>query len=363
MKEHKRIVIKVGTKVIASKERALDKDRIKDIVGQIASVKSKGAEVILVTSGAIGAGMGLLGLKKRPTLLSELQATAAIGQSELMRLYSEYFKQAGYLVGQILLTQEDFNSRDRYLNIKHTINKLLEHDVVPIINENDTVATDEIKCGDNDRISSLVSDVCEADRLVILTDVDGLLDEDGKVIALVTDITSGILKLIGRKSACDLGTGGMATKLECARTVVEAGIECVMANGKKKDIILKIVNGENVGTTFTSKKARFIAKKRWIAYSSKAKGRVIVDDGAKAALLKKDRSLLASGIIDTEGSFASGDVISIVDKDGKELARGLVNYSSSEVSKIKSLKSEKFKHVLGYKGHDEVIHKDNLVIL
>lgn len=176
MEKRKKIVVKVGTKVIASKERALDKERVKDLVCQIASIKSDGVDVILVTSGAVGAGMGLLGLSKRPVQLSELQATAAIGQSHLMNLYSGYFKEEGFLVGQILLTQEDFNDRERYLNIKHTIEKLLEHNVIPIINENDTVATEEIKCGDNDRLSGLVSDLCQADKLVILTDVEGFLD-------------------------------------------------------------------------------------------------------------------------------------------------------------------------------------------
>lgn len=361
MKEYKRIVIKIGTKVITSKEKALDKERLDDLVGQISDIRRKGLDVVLVTSGAIGAGMGLLGMKKRPLELSELQATAAIGQSHLMNLYGEFFKKRGFLVGQILLTQEDFNDRQRYLNIKHTINSLLEHGVVPIINENDTVATEEIKCGDNDRISSLVSDLCQAGKLIILTDVEGLLDKDGKLVNLVADITPEILKLAGR-SHCDLGTGGMATKIECAKTVADAGIECVIANGKKKDILLKIITGEDVGTTFNSKKAKFIARKRWIAYSSKPKGRIIVDDGAQSAL-KKDKSLLASGILDSEGIFNSGDAVSITDKFGKEIARGLVNYSSADIMKIKGLRSVKIKSMLGHKGHDEVVHKDNLVIL
>ncbi len=361
MKKYKRVVIKVGTKVITSKDRVLDKDRIDGLVAQISAIKQKGTDVILVTSGAIGAGMGLLGMKKRPAELSELQAAAAIGQGHLMHLYGECFKKRGSLVGQILLTQEDFNDRQRYLNIKHTINKLLGHGAVPIINENDTVATEEIKCGDNDRISCLVSDLCQTEMLIILTDVEGLLDKEGKVISQVVDISSDILRLAGR-SRCDLGTGGMATKIECAGAVAEAGIECVIANGRVKDVLLKIMAGEDVGTTFNSKKAKFIARKRWIAYSSRPKGRIIVDDGAREAL-NKDKSLLASGILRGEGIFNLGDVVSITDKSGKEIAKGMVNYSSAEVMKIKGLKSTKIKSVLGHKGHDEVVHKDNLVIL
>ena len=362
MKQHKKIVIKIGTKVITSKDRSLDSQRIKDLVDQISAVKSKGIDVILVTSGAIGAGMGLLGLKKRPAQLSELQATAAIGQSHLMHLYSDYFKQRGSLVGQILLTQEDFDARKRYLNIKHTIDKLLEQKVVPIINENDTVATAEIKCGDNDRISSLVSDLCQADKLIILTDVEGLIDADGKVVDVVDQINAKISKL-ALKSHCDIGTGGMATKIECARTVCEAGIECIIANGRKKDILLKIIEGENVGTIFKCGKAKFLAKKRWIAYSSKSKGVIVVDEGAKNALAKKNKSLLASGIVAIQGKFEAGDVISITDNTGKEFARGVAAYSSADLSKIKGLNTSKFKSILGYDGRDEVVHKDNLVIL
>jgi len=362
MKDHKRIVVKIGTKVITSKDMTLDNARMKDLVGQIAAVKARGIDVIVVTSGAIGAGMGLLGLKRRPVQLSELQAAAAIGQSHLMHLYGEYFKEKGYLAGQILLTQEDFNDRQRYVNIKRTIDNLLVYNAIPVINENDTVATDEIKCGDNDRLSGLVSDLCQAGKLIILTDVEGFLDGDGRVIHSVTDVTAGMLKLAG-KASCDLGTGGMHTKVECARTASEAGIECVMANGRKKDVILKIIDGESIGTTFKRGKVRFVARKRWIAHTSKPKGKIVIDDGAMVALTEKDKSLLASGIAGVEGNFVSGDVVSISGKNGREVARGVANYSSAEIAKIKGLKSNKIKGVLGREGRDEIVHKDNLVIL
>ncbi|MDD5422268.1 MAG: glutamate 5-kinase, partial [Candidatus Omnitrophica bacterium] len=323
----------------------------------------RSVKVLLVTSGAIGAGMWLLNIKKRPVdRIAELQAAASIGQGYLMHLYSEYFKDRGYLVGQILLTQEDFNDRKRYLNIKHTVDALLKHNVIPIINENDTVATDEIRCGDNDRLSNLLGDLCQADKLIILTDVDGLLDQDGNVISAVDEITPRILKLAGA-SSCDLGTGGMSTKLECAKNSAQAGIECVIANGKKKDVLLGIMSGEDVGTVFGRREKRFIARKRWIGFSSKPKGTLRIDDGAREALKKKDKSLLASGVSAVSGHFVSGDVVSIVDNALVEIGRGVVNYSSAELSKIKGMKTAQFKAALGYKGKDEIVHKDNLVIL
>lgn len=362
MKKYKRIVVKVGTKVIALKDKALDRERIKDIVNQISEIRDEGRDCLLVTSGAIGAGMGLLGLKKRPSGLSELQAAASIGQNYLMQLYGEYFKARGYLTGQILLTQEDFNDRKRYLNIKHTILTLLRHKAIPVINENDTVSTEEIKCGDNDRLSSLVSDLVGADLLVILTDVDGLMDSSGRVVSVVDEVTPGISKLAGNNRH-ELGTGGMATKLAAAKSVTAAGIDCIIANGLKSSVILKAVKGEGVGTEFRSAQAKYIAKKRWIAFSSRPKGLISVDNGAAEAVLAKDKSLLASGILAVEGKFSSGDVVSIADEGKREFARGLTNYSSEDIIRIKGLKSDKFKSILGYKGRDEIIHKDNLVIL
>lgn len=363
MKNRKRIVIKIGTKVITSSQRALDADRIKSLVAQIASIRDNGMDVILITSGAIGAGLWLLGMKKRPQDLAMLQASAAIGQNHLMHLYGEYFKNFKMNVGQILLTQEDFNDRTRYLNIKHTIEALLKHGAIPIINENDTVATEEIKCGDNDRLSGLVADLCGAHKLILLTDVDGLLGSDGKVINIVDEITEGIAKLGGR-SHCDLGTGGMATKLEAARAATGAGIECVIANGKSKDVLVRIVlDGESCGTTFKCRIGKYLAKKRWIAFSSTTKGEISVDDGARSALKEKNKSLLASGIVAVSGHFKPGDAVKITDRSGKEFAKGLSNYSYSDLAKIKGMKTGSFKGILGRECLDEVVHKDNLVLL
>lgn len=270
MQKNKRVVVKVGTKVITSKDRSLDLGMISSLASQVSSAMNSGVEMILVTSGAIGAGMSILGLKNRPTDLSYLQATAAIGQSHLMHFYSGLFRAKSYNIGQILLTQEDFNDRARFLNIKHTINVLLRHKAIPVINENDTVATEEIKCGDNDRLSSLVADLSGADLLILLSDVDGLLDENGKVIKFVGDINRKITKL-GGKSHCDLGTGGMATKLEAARLAGRAGITCIIANGREKNVIKKILDGESPGTIFGVAKPSGgdkSAEKRWVEYSS-----------------------------------------------------------------------------------------------
>jgi glutamate 5-kinase len=363
MQKDKRIVIKVGTKVLTTKDRSLDKERLRDIARQISDIRDGGVDVLLVTSGAIGAGSWLLGFKRRPVKLAELQAAAAIGQNHLMRLYAESFKERGYLAAQMLLTQEDFNDRGRYLNIKHTIDALLSRRVIPVINENDTVATDEIRCGDNDRLSALVADLSGSSRLILLTDVDGLLDENGAVIRAVEHVTGKILKL-GGKSHCDLGTGGMATKIAAARFATSAGIDCVIANGTSKDVLKRIVLGaEAAGTVFISGKSSLAARERWIAFSSAKKGVISVDEGAVRALAEKDRSLLASGVTGVGGAFAAGDVVGITGPDGREFARGISNYSSSEVSKIKGMKTSGYRQALGHKGADEVVHKDDMVIL
>lgn len=366
MQKYKRVVVKVGTKVITSKDRSLDLGMISGLASQISSAMSGGVEIILVTSGAIGAGMSLLGMKKRPTDLSYLQATAAIGQGHLMHLYSGHFRAKGHNIGQILLTQEDFNDRTRFLNIKHTINALLHHNAIPVINENDTVATDEIRCGDNDRLSSLVADLCGADMLLLLSDVDGLLDENGKVVKFVSGIDGRISRLGGR-SHCDLGTGGMATKLKAAGMAAKAGITCVIANGREKDIIARAINGAGVGTIFgtSGQDGGKNAKKRWIAYSSKAKGRMVIDDGARSAIKKDDKSLLASGIVSISGSFSAGDTVMIMDSGGVEVAKGISNYSSEEMKRLKGLKTTDFARALGRSavGSGEVVHKDNLAVL
>jgi len=366
-KNSKILVVKLGTRVLTShKTNRLDEARIKNIITQISNLTGKGYKILIVSSGAIGAGMGVLGLTSRPQSLPKLQACAAIGQSELMKIYSKFFKSKRCLVAQILLTQDDFSSRERYLNAKNTLLTLLESGVVPIINENDTVSTDEIKFGDNDRLSSLVAHLVGANKLVILTDVDNLYKHDShkKRIPIynVKRVTKEIEALAGGASG-KVGSGGMITKIQAAKTATESGIACHFANGTTKDVLLKIEEGEEIGTLFEPCANCLGAKKLWIAFTSKKKGSLAVDKGAKEALVERNKSLLSSGITRVEGNFNIGDTVGVCDNKGEEFARGLVNYSSKEVDKIKGLKTNQIDQVLGYKHYDEVVHRDSLVIL
>ena len=358
----KRIVIKIGTRVITNDGGNIDEEILNGLVREMCELLGSGKELLVVSSGAIGAGMGLLNIKKRPSDLAELQSMAAIGQTHLMDTYNKYFKKDGYLTGQILLTQDDFDDRKRYLNIRYTINTLLKHKVVPIINENDTISTEEIKCGDNDRISSLVADLAEADALIILSDIDGLLDKNGQLVKDVERITDEIRAFV-EKDCGSLGTGGMLTKIASAEFTTNCGIECYIANGRTKDILLNVTKGKGKFTHFKSRASKVKARKRWIGFGRKVKGVLVVDDGAKAAIIEKNKSLLSAGIIGKKGEFAAGDIVSITGKKGDEIARGITNYSSAELAKIKGAKTQDIEALLGYKDHDEVVHRDNLVIL
>ena len=316
----------------------------------------------MVSSGAIGAGLGLLNLKKGGKSLSELQAIASVGQNHLMDMYNEYLNKRGYNAGQILLTQEDFNDRKRFLNIRYTLNTLFEYKAVPIINENDSVSTEEIKCGDNDRLSALVADLADSDMLVILTDVEGLYDGGGKLVSHVDSVTPRIMALCKGKG-CEESTGGMATKLEAVKNATGAGIESVIAMGRKKDVLVAIARGDEAGTRFSAHAKPLRARKRWIAFSLKPKGRIIVDEGAEKALVAGKKSLLPGGVTGTSGAFSQGDVVEVVTAGRKVIARGLSNYSRDEVEKIKGKRSDRIESELGYKDYDEVVHRDNLVII
>ncbi len=364
----KRILVKVGTNVITSANYRLDKRKIRNIVSQISAIKKAGAEVIIVSSGSIGAGMGVLLMRSRPQSLPELQACAAVGQSKLMKAYGEMLKEKGYIAAQVLLTQEDLRDRKRYLNTKNTLLTLLEKGAIPIIIENDTVSTEEIRFGDNDLLSSLVASLVKADIFIILSDVDGLYrykrreKRQGVCIGLVERITKEIEGL-ALKQKSRAGTGGMISKLQAAKIAVSSGMPCVIANGKKRGVLLKIASGGSAGTLFLASRDAINAKKHWIAYTSKPKGNIRVDKGARDALVNKQKSLLASGITDASGIFEAGDVVSIADTDNDEFARGQTSYSSLELKKIRGLKTSQIKDALGYKHYDEVVHRDNLVIL
>lgn len=355
-RNYKRIVVKIGSSLFFSKDNVWDDSFVYDIARrQIPSLIEEGKDLAVVSSGAIAFGMHALGLKERPRKIEDLQAVAAIGQSELMNAYRNLFGK-NYTGAQILLTWDDFVDRGRYLNAKNTLQALLEHrkyraqHIVPIINENDTVSTEEIKFGDNDRLSALVASLISADFLIILSDVDGLLDKDKKVIPVVDEITAQIKALAcpTSKKTC---VGGMVTKIEAARIAMDSGIPCVIANGRKDSIILSAINEpEKCGTLFIAKKG-LAARERWIAFGTKPKGKIEVDDGARGALLNK-KSLLSVGISGIEGNFEAGDIVSLVDRKNEEFARGKVSLSYRQLEKVKGNRYDK-----------EIIHRDNIVIL
>ena len=361
-KKLKRITVKVGTRVLTNDDNRLDTKVIRTLAQQIIVLMEDNIEVVLVTSGAIGAGLGLLQLTKKNKSLSALQAIASIGQNHLMDMYNKHFAKKDIFIGQILLTQEDFNNRKRFLNIRYTINTLLGLKAVPLINENDTVSTEEIKCGDNDRLSSLVADAVNSDMLIILTDVDGLYDNNNELISSVKLINKDI-KSFCRGKSCEVSTGGMLTKLEAVKNASNAGIEAVIARGKKKDVILDIVRGKDIGTRFSAREVTVKAKKRWIAYGAKPKGAISVDAGAVEAIVKRNRSLLPSGISNVKGKFKEGDIVDIITENNDLIARGLTNYRVEDISKIKGKRSTQIEQELGYKDYDEVIHRDNLVLI
>jgi glutamate 5-kinase len=347
-------VIKVGSSLLCSDEDSLDFKIFRDLAAQVVSLVKAGKEVLIVSSGAIALGMHKLGLKERPKELYNLQAAAAVGQHELMNTYRRFFR--GIFAkdeihgAQVLLTWEDFNDRRRYLNAKNTLFALLKYGTVPIINENDTVSTDEIKFGDNDQLSARVASIVSADILIILSDVDGLLDKDKTLVRVVEKITPQIKALAcpTHKKTC---VGGMLTKIEAAKIAIDSGIPCVIANGRKKDIILAVLKEpEKQGTLFLPRKG-LAEKERWIAFGTKPRGKIMVDEGAKNALLNK-KSLLSVGVIGIEGTFECGDVVSLTDKHCLEFARGKVRVSSKHLDKVKGKRSDK-----------EVIHCDNIVIL
>ena len=365
----KKIVVKIGTGVLTTDDGYVDREQIRRLAGQVVELKKMGYDVVVVSSGAIGSGMGELGIEKRPSTLPELQAVAAIGQSKLIGTYNECFKLHGYHAAQILLTREDFEDRQRYLNTCNTIHTLFQMNAIPVVNENDTISVDEIKFGDNDALSALVTNLLNADLLIILSSVDGLYDRcptakgKAKVIPIVENISHEI-KQLAFDSKTARGVGGMQTKLESASVVTNAGEAVIIANGRTDHVLKKILQCENVGTLFLPKEEKLTSRKRWIGYTIKPKGKIYVDDGAMHALAEKGKSLLASGIVSVEGSFSKGDIVSVCKKEDRTIfARGLTNYSSEEIEKIKGCSTSHIAKVLGYKLYDEVIHRDNMVIL
>jgi glutamate 5-kinase len=362
------VVVKVGSGVLSRGGLGLHRPTIAWLASALAALRTQGIEVILVSSGAILAGMEALGLGERPRDLPLKQAAAAVGQAHLMRAYEEAFQPCGRRVAQILLTQEDLRHRGRYLNARNTLFRLLTLQILPIVNENDTVAVQEIQFGDNDTLSALVASLAEADLLVILTDTDGLFtadprrDASARLIPLVRP-QDAVTSFCAEETGSAASIGGMSSKVLAARRAATAGIPTVVASGLKAGVVEAAVRGEDVGTFFVPSRSRMQSRKRWLAFASQPRGGVVVDDGARQALVSGGKSLLPSGVRATRRTFRAGDVVSLEDADGQEFARGLVNYSRDEVEKIKGLKSHEIAAALGHKPYEEVIHRDNLVIL
>jgi glutamate 5-kinase len=363
-----RIVIKIGTNLLADKSSGINLERIDDISQSVARLRSTGKQIVIVSSGAIGAGIAALHLTERPKSIPEKQATAAIGQPLLMEAYEHAFRKRDCTVAQLLLTKDDFVNRARYLNTKNTFSALFARNVVPVINENDTVAVEEIKLGDNDNLSALVANLIEADLLIILTDIDGLYSDDpvknpaAELIPIVEKITPQIEKL-AKAGRSELSTGGMITKIQAAKRCTPAGIAVIITNGKKPDAVDDIFSGNFTGTLFLPAEERLSIRKKWIGFVSHPSGFIVVDDGARNALVKKQKSLLPSGIVEVHGDFKAHDTISVRDTSGNEIAKGVTGYSSSDIARIKGKKTSEIEKIVHRKCRDEVIHRDNLVII
>ncbi len=363
-----KIVVKVGTSTLTHKNGKLNLEQIEKLVRQLSDLRNQGKDVVLVSSGAIGAGMGKLNLEERPKTIPEKQAVAAVGQGILLHIYEKIFSEYGQATAQLLLTKADLEHRQRFLNARNTLLTLLRLGVIPIVNENDTVAFEEIKFGDNDTLAALVGTLIDADLVILLTDIDGFYNGDPRknknakripVVEMIDEQIEGLAGSVGSK----FGSGGMATKITAASIAVNAGIPLMIAHGAEEHIIRRLTCGEDVGTLFLPIEMKPHLRKKWIAFGSHVGGKVIVDDGAREALIHKGKSLLPSGIVAVEGSFASGDVVEIVDAKGREFARGITNYSASELNRIKGQKSKDICPILGYKDFDEVIHRDNLSLI
>lgn len=375
----RRVVVKLGTAVLMRDESGLALSRFYSFVEGIADLKRSGREVLLVTSGAVGLGVQKLGFTRRPKLVPQKQACAAVGQGRLMALYSDAFDRLGITTAQVLLTEEDFSNRERYLNLRSCITELLQLGVLPIINENDTVSTAEIAAlkdnapqvkvnfGDNDRLSALVASKVEADVLVILTDVDGLFTGDprqsseAKLIPEVDEITEEIEHLAAGSST-KVGRGGMRTKLSAAKIATQSGCATIIVGGKQPEVLTRVFAGEELGTLFKARPG-LTGKKRWIAFATTVRAELIVNAGAHAAVVRRKASLLPAGLVEVKGKFERGDVVSIINSEGTEFARGIVNYSSDEITRILGMRSDAIDEMIEDRNYDAIITRDNIALL
>ena len=367
LKSARRVVVKIGSALLTRDGQGLNSDGIQNWVGQLAQFRARGVEMVLVTSGAVAAGMQRLGRSQRPHALHELQAMAAVGQMNLVQVYESAFQRHGLHTAQVLLTHDDLANRQRYLNSRSTLRTLLSLGVIPVVNENDTVATEEIRFGDNDTLAALVANLVEADLLLILTDQKGLYDRDPRQDPDATLLTEGIagdkqlLSMAGGSGA--LGRGGMRTKLLAAEKAAHSGASTVIASGREENVIVRVLSGEVVGTHLKAEQGRVAARKQWLAGHAHAAGSLKLDAGAVRVIRESGKSLLPVGVKAIEGTFTRGEVISCLDPEGHEVARGLVNYSSEEAARIIGHASDKIESILGYVDEPELIHRDNLIVL
>lgn len=369
LKRVRRTVVKIGSSILSG-DNGINRERLRSLAQEICGLHAQGLEIVVVSSGAVAAGMARLGLKERPKTVPQRQAAAAVGQIELMALYEEYFAVFKTQVAQILLTHDDLANRSRYLNARHTIETLIAAGVVPVANENDTVVIDELRnFGDNDNLSALIAGLVEADLLVMLSDVAGLHTTDPRAhtdAALVSVVESpdSVVSAYAMDGRGPLGTGGMASKLAAAKKASAAGIPTIIADGLHAGVLPTVFDvRQAVGTLILPKGDRLNRRKHWIAYTLKPTGTVVVDPGAYEAITQKGRSLLPKGLKEVHGKFGSGECVRCVDADGREFARGLVNYSAAELEKIKGVHSARIESVLGYKLTEEVIHRNDLVLI
>jgi glutamate 5-kinase len=363
------VVIKVGTRVLTQADGTLHTSRMEQLAEQLSALAAENKKVVLVSSGAVGAGMSQLGLTQRPENLSTLQAVAAVGQTHLIQTYDQTFSRHGQKAAQVLLTAQELNDRTSYLNVRNTLLSLLSLNVIPIINENDTVSVDELLTtfGDNDRLAALVTNLLGASLLIVLSNVPGLLagdpeDPESKLIPVVTELDENLQQYVTTDSNA-LGKGGMSSKLEAARIVTTAGGNMIIASGNEPGVVRRLLQGEPLGTLFLAQGKVVSPWKRWIAFSAQPRGKLILDKGACQAICSQGGSLLAIGITALEGSFDKGDVVDLCGPEGTQIARGLTNYSALQMQKIKGCRSNQFAELLGHQPYEEVVHRDNLALL
>ena len=368
LQKKNRIVVKVGSSTLTHETGKLNYHRIERLAMEIADLANQGKEMVLVSSGAVSAGMGPLGLSARPKTIREKQAVAAVGQGVLMHTYEKMFREYGQNVGQVLLTRMDAQDRKKFMNSRNTLLTMLQMGVIPIINENDVVAIDEFKIGDNDTLSAMVSNFIEADLLIILSDVDGLYTAnpqthpEARIIPVVTEVDKHVYDIAGGAGS-SIGTGGMYTKIQAASIATSSGVDMVIASGSEDGVLRRICQGEDVGTWFTAKDSNLHTKKRWLLSGGKVQGSLIVDGGCRNALVEHGSSLLPVGIAAVEGEFHEGDIVNVM-YEGLVIAKGIVNYNSESVEAIKRHKTDDIEGILGHEGvYEEVIHRDNLVVM